>query len=261
MSTITEQLKQELKALIKESTDILRQKLKFEAAKELHRRGKGEPPQEPDNTSRRYQQWYTKALPAIRQLLPERYDEFREFYRLERRKEINALTYTISDYLASVSVTKPLGDEAFSHYSVFVSKFQQQTEILSSAFSRLDSLLADIGAVLQAELFDDELSVANELLKKSHFRAAGAVAGVVVERHLDQVASAHSVTIRKAKPTISDLNDALKAAEVYDVPDWRFIQRLGDIRNLCVHSKDREPIRDEVNDLITGADKIVKTIF
>ncbi|MBZ0299539.1 MAG: hypothetical protein K8J31_07365 [Anaerolineae bacterium] len=34
-----------------------------------------------------YQRWYTKALPVVKQLLPERYSEFIEQYKIEKRKE------------------------------------------------------------------------------------------------------------------------------------------------------------------------------
>jgi len=269
LATTNELIRQELEELIKEGTDISNHKYKIEAVKELARRGKSKLlkdkniqnlTEEPDPTNSRYQKWYTRSLPVVRQLLPERYLEFQEYYRIEKRKDISATTYTISDYFAGITLTR-MGQEIFSSFGVFVQKFRLQIEILESALARIDSILVNIKAVLQAEIFDNELSVANELLKKSHLRASGAVAGVVIERHLGQVAVAHSLTIRKKDSTISDLNDALKTAGVFDVPGWRFIQRLGDIRNLCVHSKEREPTRDEVEDLIRGAEKVIKTIF
>ena len=267
--TTNQQIRQELEMLIKQGTDILTYKQALEAAKELVKRGKGKLLKEknidltkqPDRTTSEYQRWYTQSLPVVRQLLPDRYLEFQELYRVEaKRKELDPVTYAISDYLAGITVSR--GDvAAFNSFGVFAQKFQSQVEILASALTRIDSILVNIKAVLQAELFDDELSVASEQLKKSHFRAAGAIAGVVIERHLGQVAIAHTLTIRKETPTISDLNDALKTAGVFDVPEWRFIQRLGDIRNLCVHSKKREPTKDEVEDLIRGAEKVIKTIF
>jgi hypothetical protein len=61
--------------------------------------------------------------------------------------------------------------------------------------------------------------------------------------------------------TISSLNDALKDASVLQLPEWRRIQHLGDIRNLCGHVREREPSADEVNGLIDGVDKVVKTII
>lgn len=131
--------------------------------------------------------------------------------------------------------------------------------ILRSAQGRFDSLLADIRGVLQSELFDDELSVAVELLKKAHLRAA-AVAGVVLERHLRDACRSRSVVSRKKDPTIGEMNDALKDAALLDVPTWRWLQRLADIRNLRVYSKDREPTRDEVAELLAGVTKAIATI-
>ncbi|MGI9165492.1 MAG: hypothetical protein ACR2G5_03750 [Pyrinomonadaceae bacterium] len=93
-----------------------------------------------------------------------------------------------------------------------------------------------------------------------NLRAAGAVAGVVLEAHLQRIATNHSLRITKKEPTISDLNDPLKAAGVYDIPTWRKIQHLADLRNLCDHKKTREPTDSEVRDLIAVA-AIVKTVF
>ena len=45
------------------------------------------------------------------------------------------------------------------------------------------------------------------------------------------------------------------------VSKWKNIQYLGDLRNLCDHSKDREPTNDDVEELINGTSKIIKTVF
>ena len=90
---------------------------------------------------------------------------------------------------------------------------------------------------------------------------AGALAGVVLERHLKEVCDNHSLTIRKRNPQISDLNDSLKSAAVIDTPQWRSIQYLGDLRNLCAHDKESEPTPDQINDLLAGVAKVTKTIF
>jgi hypothetical protein len=42
---------------------------------------------------------------------------------------------------------------------------------------------------------------------------------------------------------------------------WRFIQHLADITNLCDHNKEREPTEEEVQELIEGVSKVVKTTF
>lgn len=199
----------------------------------------------------------------MRQILPDRYQEFVDQYRLEKRKdkEIDYLTYTISDYLIGLRVTRGYAkEEVVNPYSAFSLKFDHQLAILGSCLERIDSVLSDIQGTLQAELFDDELSAAEELLKKGHRRAAGALAGVTIERHFSTVAGNRAIKIGKKDPTIADFNDAFKNGGVYDVPTWRFVQRLGDIRNLAVHFKSREPTKEEVEEMIAGVQKVLKTI-
>jgi uncharacterized protein (UPF0332 family) len=69
------------------------------------------------------------------------------------------------------------------------------------------------------------------------------------------------LSIKKKNPTISTFNDALKDSNVIDIPQWRFVQRLGDLRNLCDHDGDREPSKEEVTELIDGVEKLTKTVF
>jgi len=211
----------------------------------------------------KYQTWFTRALAAVRELLPDRLTEFVALYegdhRRKRDKEITPLSYGIADYLSGVRVLRGL-EEDFDHKVAIGFKLVQQIGILKSAKTRLNDILANIRGTLQAELFDTELDAARELLETGHLRAAGAVAGVVLERHLSTVASSRNVVVRKKDPSISDWNDALKSAGVIDIPVWRNVQRLGDLRNVCCHDKKREPIVDEVRELIEGTDKLAKTL-
>lgn len=69
------------------------------------------------------------------------------------------------------------------------------------------------------------------------------------------------IKINKKNPAINDYNQLLKDNDAIDTPTWRFIQRLGDLRNLCDHNKNEEPTKENINDLIDGTDKIIKAIF
>ena len=213
----------------------------------------------------RYQKWYTRALAVVRQLIPERLPEFKEQYKLDKRKGIDSSTYTISDYLLGLRVTEALSIEEvlspFNSFTAFIMRFQNQMAILESAQTRVDSILADIKGIIRADLFDSELETTRELLKNDYFRPAGVVAGVVLEGHFSAVCENHMIKITKKNPGIGDYNDKLKDGEVYDTPTWRFIQRLGDIRNLCGHKRKREPTKEEVEELISGVEKVTKTVF
>lgn len=206
-----------------------------------------------------YEEWYSEAVVLIRQLLPDRLDDFVKLYKNEKRKEIDHLTYTISDCL--IGLTTSYRGEVKTNGKAAVPKFQQQFNILLALRQRFKSSLFDIKQLVQADLFDSEIETARELNKKGFHRASGVICGVIIEKHLAQVCVNHKITITKKNPTISDFNDLLKNNSVIDVTVWRFIQRLGDIRNLCGHNKDREPTKEEVEELIAGTDKIIKTIF
>lgn len=207
-----------------------------------------------------YQGWYSESLVLIKQLLPERLSDFTRLYEKPRtRKEIEYGNYVIEDYMQNLSVhrgyEKKVGPEAA------ISQFDQQLNILKSVEKRFESSLFDIKLLVQSDLYDSELDAAKELNKHKFIRAAGAVAGVILEKHLTQVLLSHGEKIVKKNPSIADLNDKLKSAKVYDTPTWRKIQHLGDIRNLCDHNKEREPKKEEVEDLINGVDAVIKTIF
>jgi len=208
-----------------------------------------------------YECWYSESKALIRQLLPDRFDDFVRLHEKPKtRKEVSFGSYVMEDYLQGLKVTFSHGGVKVDS-SAAVPQFEQMVNIVSATKRRFESSLFDIKQLVQADLFDSEISAARHLLKQKFSRAAGAMVGVILERHLAQVCSNHAVKIAKKNPTIADFNDNLKSAEVIDIPIWRGITRLGDLRNLCDHNKDREPTSEEVEDLITGADKLLKTLF
>lgn len=215
-----------------------------------------------------YQKWYSESLAIINQLLPDRAGDFVDLYKKPKgtRKDITPDNYVIEDALIGLETSRedylePGGKKIIADRKSAFPKFQQQLNILKSIEQRFESSLFDIKQLVQADLFDSELETARELNKNKYTRGAGAIAGVVLEKHLSQVCDNHNIKIAKKEPSISDFNDSLKNNSVIEVKDWRFIQHLGDIRNLCDHKKTKEPTQEDVEDLIIGVDKITKTIF
>lgn len=207
-----------------------------------------------------YQRWYTKALKAVASLASDRYAEFRGYYEVDpKRKSLGYGTYVIQDFLKGVA---PGGYqyEGFDARAQVLTCFFNQLTILISIEERVDSVLSNIEGELYAELQDSEVVVARQLAKVS-LRAAGALIGVVIEGHLQKVATAHGVKLAKKNPTIADLNDPLKAASVIDTPAWRKISFLADLRNICSHKKDVEPTKEQVEELVQGAEWLTKNVF
>ncbi|MBI2906539.1 MAG: hypothetical protein HYX92_02655 [Chloroflexi bacterium] len=223
--------------------------------------------QEPGSIFRRgYQRWYSEARALVKQILPDRLQEFDRLYDEGKNQGLREIaTYSIKDWLLGIDA--PIGKDHASRWvklfddrGTALRRFQAQVQIVEATRARFESTLFDIRQMLQADVFDSEIEAARELLKNGFLRAAGAVAGVVLEKHLGQVCQSHGVTLSKRDPHIGDFNDALKKDAVIDTPTWRFIQRLADLRNLCDHSKDREPKPEEVAELIDGVDRMMKSV-
>ena len=110
-----------------------------------------------------------------------------ELYKKSKnRKTITNENYRIADYLAGLKIFEAglFQLEATTPYRIVTHLFHDQFTILKSAQRRFESSLFDIRELLQADLFDSELSAAEELSKKGFVRGAGAIAGVVLEGHL-----------------------------------------------------------------------------
>lgn len=213
------------------------------------------------NFSDKYQTWYSEALALVRQTLPDRLRDFISYYEYPRvRKEISFSNYMIRDYLQGLKISRGVDRQDLDGRSA-IPEFEQQLNILKAAGETLDSSLIDLKLTLQADLFDTELDSAHALAKTGLLRASGAICGVVIEKHLKQVCVNHGIVVRKKNPTISDLNQVLKKRGVISIPQWRFVQHLADIRNICDHDKGVEPQTNDLDDLLSGTGKILKTIF
>jgi hypothetical protein len=151
-----------------------------------------------------YQSWYSEALASIRQLLPDRVEDFVGYYKpLKPRKDITCANYAISDYLQGLNITRGHYKEKVVGPDAAFPALQQQFRIVESTMSRFESTLFDIRALVQAHFFDDELDVGDELNKKGFHRAAGAVAGVALEGHLGLIVQQHKIGNAKDAATIS----------------------------------------------------------
>lgn len=207
-----------------------------------------------------YQRWYTKALVAVKQLVPDRKDDFAGFYQYSGQAGKNDLgtSFRIANALSGSTVSR--GGKVIASLSSCYVYFESQCAILKAAEDRLTSSVHEIRQILQADLFDSEVDAARELNNKGFARAAGAMSGVVLEKHLSTVVQMHGFTLAKKNPCINDFNQKLKDESIIDVPTWRFIQRLGDIRNMCDHAKGPVPTKEIVEELIAGVDKVLKTV-
>ena len=136
---------------------------------------------------------------------------------------------------------------------------RHQSNILHAVPDHIRFSAVDLELEAYATLMDDEIGAAGTLVRHGFLRPAGALAGVILERHLKNLLRKHQPPIRfRQNSTLSTLNDLCKGV-VYDQPMWRRIQHLTELRNLCAHEKEREPTKSEVEELITGVSGVLKT--
>jgi hypothetical protein len=230
-----------------------------------------------------YQAWYTKALRVIRQLYPEHADDFQAHYRellaLQRsapsppwyRKALRAITQltawrsqdvkdqareghysarpgvpeTVRQTCMGMAIT-PNGELIPSVLLTFVAHFSQQLRLLSAVRDGLEYVLADLHGTLYGDVENHVLTTVYTLSQHGHHRAAGALAGVLLEIHLAHVAAKYRVAMGAKSPDITRLNAALKRGGIYDGEIWRSIQRLGALRDDWVDASRRDPTVDEL---------------
>ena len=202
-----------------------------------------------------YKPWYDKSRIVISQLLPEKRDEFKSYcqYPLIRGDHVGfsrRLDESLRNHVTGEDATGLL-----SGYHLL----EAQCEILEQAKLSFDLSLAKSQQALQADLLDSVLCAARDFYKKGDLRAAGTMAGVVLEQHLRIVLKAHSVRMRKKNISINDYSLMLKDKDIAEFPVWRTVQRLGNLQELCRRAD--EPKKEDVEELINGVDKIIKTLF
>ena len=210
-----------------------------------------------------YHGWYTQAYVIVKHLIPDRLEEFEQLYKGDgRRTRVDQSNYSIQDWLNGVLAGHDqFGNVAFDRTLQMGRRFINQRFILASAEMRLDKVIFEIRQFVQADLLDSEIDSAREFMVNGFMREAGRTAGVALEKHLKQVVDNHNIQILKKNPSIGELNDLLKNDNILDIPSWRQIQWFADIRNICAHDRDREPTKEEIDELINGVDRYTKTLF
>lgn len=261
---MNEKIKFELDSLIKQINTIkylhcVESKLEFDGDESLYENILIDYQQNVISISELYNSFYTKAVALLSVILPNRLDEFKSCYIYDSKSPVH-ITHnrTIANFFNKINYIKNPYEEIFEKQ--VLTFFILQENILKSAEELIDSVLYELENKIQYNFFMDELHCAEELLKKKYVRPAGVVAGVALESHLKTVCKNHNIAL-KPKDTLGKFIEYLRKANIIDFIFERKLQLLGDTRNLCAHSKDREPSIDEVSHLIFETKKILTELI
>src|SRR5690606_14391936 len=90
-----------------------------------------------------YQSWYSEAIVLLKQLLPDRLNDFIRLYEKPKgRKDIGFENYRIEDALQGLRITQ-YGDKVVADRKSAITHLDQQVAILKSIQGRFESSLYD----------------------------------------------------------------------------------------------------------------------
>lgn len=96
------------------------------------------------NFTKDYESWYGESICLIKQLMPDRLNDFISLYKNDKRKEISPATYVVSDYLSGIYSKNIYTGEYILNPDSVINKFTQQKFIVDSLKQRFESSLFDI---------------------------------------------------------------------------------------------------------------------
>jgi Domain of unknown function (DUF4145) len=111
--------------------------------------------------------------------------------------------------------------------------------------------------LIQAEIFDDELEQATELLSAGYLAAAAVIAGTVLETTLRQLCQDKNIADGK----LDKMNADLAKAEVYNKLIQKQITALADIRNNAAHGHNHAFNRNDVSEMINYVRRFTSDIL
>lgn len=96
--------------------------------------------------------------------------------------------------------------------------------------------LASFEDIVFAEAFANLTEQGEYLLDKHYFVAAGVIFRAVLEERLRRMCQTHGQTPQKTRPTITDYNQALYKAQIYDKIEFKNVDAMAAVGNSAAHN-------------------------
>lgn len=177
------------------------------------------------------------------------------FHRLyvQARAAVARLSGTNSEFYRALPTELPGQVTVKDAGASFVAKITGSLEALRDTVDR--GLLATLESRLRANVYDDFLVQARDLLAAGYHVAAMSLIGGVLEDHLSKLCRKANLTWA-GHGSISKYNDLLKD-NLYPQTTWRRIQAIGDVRNEADHGNGANVKRNDVDDAWTYVQRLL----
>ncbi len=215
---------------------------------------------------------------SLNKILTKRFSELqKELEDVAKTKYFANSQYTDGEYLKAEALTKwkikvkslidKLCGQDSDYYKDFVkaekvgpyqTNFNAFNNKLKPIFMALkedheNGYLISIKTLIQAEVFENELQQAEELLKNGYHMASAVIAGVVLETGLRELCDRENITHGK----LDKMNSDLVKAGVYNKLLQKKITALADIRNNAAHGKSEEFTIEDVKIMIRDIEQFL----
>lgn len=197
---------------------------------------------------RKYQRFQSAGLHFVKEFVPEKETEFCESYEAKEYRDLEG----IMDYLQFRR--GQYSREKKEIIEQFINRFEIQRSILTAIPYIAKIKEIKLREIISADFVDREIEEAELLFKKGHHRAAGALAGVALERHLKTLCDKYQIDYQK-KDTIEPLVEKLYNKSKIEISQMKNIQYLASIRDKCDHPAEVE--KSEIKELIERVKKFV----
>jgi hypothetical protein len=114
--------------------------------------------------------------------------------------------------------------------------------------------------LIEAELFDDFLEMAQHLHEQGYHGPAAVVAGAVLEDGLRKLCTRHSIAL-PTKPKLDTMNADLARSGAYTLLVQKHVTALADLRNNAAHGNWRAFSKDDVEHMIKDIRRFMEKHF
>lgn len=191
-----------------------------------------------------YEMWYNSATPLVSDYLPNRIEDFEEYYE---------------EFKQRLQLGKSARSDSRKVLNAQNADFDSQRNILQSIPSKIRVEELKVRRQISEEVSQSELDTARDLFDEGEIRASGVVAGVALERYLLMKCENASPEISyRYNDGIATLAQKLYEADVIGSTPEKHLQHLADIRADCAHANEKDPTEKEVRRLLEDAEDYIR---
>jgi len=138
--------------------------------------------------------------------------------------------------------------------------YRAQGILKSAQDDYVKGFVFDMRRLVEAEVLDDLLDQAQQLLESGYYAPAAVVAGCVLEDGLRKLCERSSIELT-ATPKLDSMNSSLAKAGVFSKLVQKRVTAFADVRNMAAHGEWAKFTVEDARDMLQGVRRLMETHF